>query len=38
MSHDKTFQFVVNPTQAIELITETLFAGLVPMLTGSPGI
>lgn len=32
-----TFQFTVNPAQAVEFITEALFAGLVPMMTSSPG-
>ena len=39
MSNAKsTFQFTVNPAQAVEFITEALFAGLVPMMAGSPGI
>lgn len=33
-----TFQFTVNPAQAVEFITEALFAGLVPMMAGSPGV
>ena len=33
-----TFQFTVNPAQAVEFITESLFAGLVPMMAGSPGV
>lgn len=39
MSNAKsTFQFTVNPAQAVEFITEALFAGLVPMMAGSPGV
>ena len=38
MSNAKsTFQFTVNPAQAVEFITEALFAGLVPIMTSSPG-
>jgi hypothetical protein len=34
----ETFKFTVNPKQAVEYITEALFAGLVPMMVGSPGV